>query len=550
MIVGVPPQRFFRVRVFAWVATLFVAALTGRADEAALRAALERTTGEWTGEVQVKAMDGYVLKTVSAARRAAWEGDTLVVETTLNDGTSDYVVVARQAIQLGRLESSVRRPGQPEDRFIGEVVGPALVWTNAEGNRRDARDQVAERAGSLVLETASVEPIRVFGLSGLVRLEGKFQRPAPAAPVAAAAPEARPAPVADPALVAEVEALRRALEAERAAAADLRASAGEADQRAAAAGRRATEAEARAQTLETAAAEARASSVRLPELETGLATATREREELQARIAALEASAAQVQRDNERILAANERLTAERAALETEARDLRDRLAAATAAADRAATSSTPAPVVAAAGAVAGASESAPSFSAAMREQLVHEVQQMERRVLELESERNTAREQVALTQRQLEETRRLRDDTLLRFQTVVSELNAMREEKDRLARANLSLQAEVRQAQQPARATDAGASPATAGSAPASAAAANAPATTVDGRTADMIIAGLQVIGVTRGDGGEDKAILDGRVYRNGDLVELQLGIIFVGIDGNSLVFQDRRGREYRRRF
>jgi hypothetical protein len=572
------PLRTLCARACALAAVFLLAATLRASDEATLRAALDRMAGEWSGEVQIKAMDGFVLKTVAAARRVSWEGDTLVVESTLSDGSSEYVVVARQSIRLGRLESSVSRPSQPVDRYLGDLVGGALAWTNAEGNRRDARDQVAERAGSLLLETSSVEPIRAFGLSGLVRVEGKYRRPAP--PVAAGPVETRPAAGPDPALASEVESLRRSLEEERASSAAQRTRAEQAE-------RRATEAEGRAQALETDVVDARASASRLAAdleqarqeaarleterasagarllaleavstgaardaeagaqtrrtlearvaaLETELAAATREREDLQAKVAGLEQTAGQMQRDSEALLAANQRLTNERAALEARAAELQDKVEAADARAP-----AVVAPVVAVA---AATPDAGPSFSAAMREKLVAEVQQMERRVLELESERNTAREQLSLVQRQLEETRRLRDDTLLRFQTVVTELNAMREEKERLARANVSLQAEVRQAARPVAATPAGATP--------PAASAATPATTFDGKTADMIIAALQIIGVTRGDGGEDKAILDGRVYRNGDLVEAQLGITFVGIDGNSLVFQDRRGREYRRRF
>lgn len=542
------------------------------AEEATLRAALDRFAGEWTGEVQVKAMDGFVLKTVPASRRVAWEGDTLVVETTLADGSSEYTVVARQAIQLGRLEASVTRPSQPVDRYLGEDVSGALVWTNAEGNRRDAREQVSERGGALVLETSSVEPIRALGLSGLVRVEGKYRRPAPAA-------ASEVVPTRAPELEAEVQTLRRALEQERAAAADLSTRADEA-------GRRAGAAESRAQALETSLAEARATGTRLSAdlenaraqaaeleseraalgarlvaaealsagaasqadsgtaerktletrvaaLEAELAGVTREREDLRARIAVLEPAAEQARRDNERLIAEHQRLEQERATWAARTDELERRVATTPIPAVASVDTSTPAP--------AAASESGATYSAATRDKLIAEFQQMERRVLELESERNAAREQAAQTQRQVEETRRLRDDTLMRFQAVVSELNTMREEKERLARANVSLQSEVRNAQQAAR----GAAPAVATPAPPS----TAPATTFDGKTADMVIAALQIIGVTRGDG-EDKAILDGRLYRNGDLVEAQLGIVFVRIEDGALVFQDRRGREYRRRF
>jgi len=567
---GVPSMRIFLVWPLALVAAWLLALpRLHAADEATLRAALDRFAGEWTGEVQVKAMDGFVLKAVPAARRVAWEGDTLVVETTLSDGSSDYAVVARQAVRLGRLEASVSRPSQPVDRYLGEVVSGALVWTNAEGNRRDARDQVSERAGALVLETSSVEPIRALGLSGLVRVEGRYRRPAPEA-----ASEAVPSRA--PELEAEMRALRRALEQERVSVARLATRVDETERRAGAAA-------SRVQTLEASLAESRAAEARLSAdlenartqaagresegtapgarlvtaeassagaasradsgaaerkilaarvaaLETELAGMRREREDLLARIAVLEPAAEQARRDNERLIAGHQQLEQERAALAARADELERRVA------------TTPIPTASVdTPAAATASEPGATSSAATRDKLVAEVQQMERRVLELESERNAAREQVAQTQRQVEETRRLRDDTLMRFQAVVSELNIMREEKERLARANVSLQSEVRNAPQAAR----GAAPVVV--APDSPSA--APATTFDGKTADMVIAALQIIGVTRGDG-EDKVILDGRLYRNGDLVEAQLGIVFVRVEDGALVFRDRRGREYRRRF
>ena len=531
------------------------------AEEPALRAALERLAGAWTGEAQVKAMDGFVLKTVTAERRVAWEQDALVVETILRDGSAQYAVVARHAIRLGRLESAVTRPSQPEDRYLGEVSAEALVWINAEGNRRDARESVSERGGELVLETTSVEPIRALGLSGLVRIDARYRRPAP---------PGEPASVGG-ASGADLAALQGRLEQERLALATWRVRAEEAERRLAAlpslqaaADSEKSElaeaqtrlaalesersrwsdqlraAEARVTQLtgaaERAAQAGRASEERLAVLEEQLARALESRGDAQARLTAAEATAAQVQQDNERLLEANAALVQVQRAHEERVQELEKRLAVA---------QTTPAPVVAPAPA-GGDAVRETTLGPRSREDLLGELQRLERRVLELESDRNAAREQTAIAQRQLEETRRLRDETLARFQGVVTELNAMRDEKERLARANVSLQAEVRAAQQQ---QTRGASAPAADAARAAAGPVLAPATTLDGKTADMVIAGLQIIGVTRSEG-EDKAILDGRLYRNGDLIEAQLGIVFVRIEDNALVFQDRRGREYRRRF
>ncbi len=521
-------------------------------DETALRAALDRQAGNWSGEVRVEAMDGFVLKTLQATRRATWEREVLVVETTLRDASGEYVVMARQAVRLGRLESTVRRPGQPEDRFLGDVQAGALVWTNAEGNRRDAREQVSERAGEFVLDTSSVEPMRALGLSGLVRLEGRFVRPVPQ--VAAVVP----------AVDASAVPANESLEAERRVVGELRIQLAAMEQRLAEADERGRDAAAGAGVLEqlrarlaevvserdalredlevmrrretAAASEAgqrSALETQLAARDDELAAAMTERDAVRARLTAGEAAMAQQQRDHERLVAASAQLEQERTALAARVRDLEGRLAQPPAGNRNEAMPSD-----------AGNPPEGQSGASVSREHLIAQLQQMERRVLEFESERNAAREQLALAQRQVEETRRLRDDTLLRFQAVVSELNALREEKDRLARANVSLQAEVRSAQVPSRSAVAG------GTTPAGAASeAPPPATTFDGKTADMVIAALQIIGVTRGED-EDKVILDGRVHRNGDLVEAQLGITFLRIEGNALVFQDRRGREYRRRF
>ena len=67
--------------------------------------------------------------------------------------------------------------------------------------------------------------------------------------------------------------------------------------------------------------------------------------------------------------------------------------------------------------------------------------------------------------------------------------------------------------------------------------------------RTVDTVIAGFEVVGASR-TGGEEKVILDGRVYRAGDVVDAELGLVFERIDASNLVFKDGRGREYRRRF
>lgn len=561
MIKRVPVPRRFPSWLLLALAALLTTSVRA-ADEASLHDALDRLTGEWYGDAQVKAMDGFVLKNLAATRRVTWSQDTLVVETTLKDGDSEYVVVSRQAIRLGRLESVVSRPGQPDDRYVGELSGRTIVWSNAEGNRRDAREDVSERSEELVLETSSVEPMRTLGLSGLVRIEARYRRPLKGGEAPAGA-----TPAAD---TAELASLRQDLERARSEIATLHARIDEAERRAGDAESRArsaeaaagasTEARARVDELEreavglrerVAAADGFSADAgrqadaaarlerelrdRIAALEGEVATAVHARETAEAHAQELEQSLGQSQRDNERLVAANEPWEKDRAALEARIRELEGQRVAAQA-------GPTPAPQVSA----AGPGAVAPVAGAPTREQLIVEVQRLERRVLELESERNTAREQTTLAQRQLEETRRLRDDTLLRFQAVVAELNATRDEKERLARANVSLQAEVRSAQQsprPSSVVGPAGDPNRAVVGPAG------PATTLDGKTADMVIAALQIIGVTRGET-EDKVILDGRVYRNGDLVEAQLGIVFVRIDENSLVFQDRRGREYRRRF
>ncbi len=134
------------------------------------------------------------------------------------------------------------------------------------------------------------------------------------------------------------------------------------------------------------------------------------------------------------------------------------------------------------------------------------QVEKLERRVLELESDRNTTRGRTDLLEAQLAEAKQLRDETLARFQDVVAQLNAAREERDRLARG--------------------------AGAA----------------RSIDAVIAGFTIAGASR-VGGEERVILDGRPYRAGDVVDPALGLVFARLDAEAIVFRDATGREYRRR-
>ncbi|MND02202.1 hypothetical protein D3C83_214920 [compost metagenome] len=62
-------------------------------------------------------------------------------------------------------------------------------------------------------------------------------------------------------------------------------------------------------------------------------------------------------------------------------------------------------------------------------------------------------------------------------------------------------------------------------------------------------LINGYEVIGITH-TATEDKVILNGKLFRNGEVVNAEAGLVFVRIDGDSLVFGDATGREIRRRF
>jgi chromosome segregation ATPase len=203
------------------------------------------------------------------------------------------------------------------------------------------------------------------------------------------------------------------------------------------------------------------------------------------------------------------------------------------------------------------------------REELQVELIRLQRRVTELESERNASGNTQAVLENQLQQARQLRDDTLARFQEVVAQLNAMRDERDRLARANVSLQAELRatrgaDAKAVASAGDKtgpsylerllGAVDETAieensgssGGAPAPRPARGQPR---GNPAAEKFIAALQVIGITQSPEG-DKVILNGRLFRAGDIIDEQLSLAFERVDGDALLFTDALGHEYRRRF
>lgn len=261
----------------------------------------------------------------------------------------------------------------------------------------------------------------------------------------------------------------------------------------------------------------------------GLAEAERELSAAKAELETQQSIAGQRQSDNENLVRRNERLAQERD-------ELAGRLAAAEKLAKASTTPPAPAQGVAADGSVS--------------QKLLDRVDQLDRRVIELESERNALTASSRLLESQLAEARALRDDTLARFQDVVSQLNAMREERDRLARANVALQSDLRAARQPAREI---VQAETSAPAEAEGNVFSRIISAIGGddvpRTADTVIASFEVIGITHTET-EDKVILNGRLYRNGDTVDSELGLVFQRIDGDALVFADRRGREYRRRF
>lgn len=249
-------------------------------------------------------------------------------------------------------------------------------------------------------------------------------------------------------------------------------------------------------------------------------------------LGSLESLAEQRQKDNENLVRRIDMLTTERGQLMARISVLETEIAQA------------PSP-----GATSPSVEASPSVFA-QGDDLATRVERLDRRVIELESERNSLRNREEILEAQLKEASDLRDGTLARFQDVVSQLNAIRVERDRLARANVSLESDLRAAQ--SQRTLAKSDPAT---------------ETEEGgflsriislgsgdpegssREIDRVVASYEIIGVTASEAG-DKAILNGRVYHGGDVVDVNLGIVFRRIDGDALVFVDDSGREYRRRF
>lgn len=149
-----------------------------------------------------------------------------------------------------------------------------------------------------------------------------------------------------------------------------------------------------------------------------------------------------------------------------------------------------------------------------------------------------------------MKEASDLRDGTLSRFQDLVSQLNAIRSERDRLARANVSLESDLRAAQsQRTLVKSETPPPAEEGGLLSRIISMGSEDSSGSSREVDRTIASYEIIGVTASEAG-DKAILNGRVYHGGDVVDVNLGIVFKRIDGDALVFNDDQGREYRRRF
>jgi DNA repair exonuclease SbcCD ATPase subunit len=246
----------------------------------------------------------------------------------------------------------------------------------------------------------------------------------------------------------------------------------------------------------------------------------------------LQSLAEQRQKDNENLVRHIDTLTVERAQLMAQVSALEAQVAKA------------PATAVA----------SAPAESSravfAQGDDLVDRVERLDRRVIELESERNSLRNREEILEAQLKEASDLRDGTLARFQDVVSQLNAIRSERDRLARANVSLESDLRAAQsQRTLVKSETAPPAQEGGLLSRIISLGSDDSSGSSREVDRTIASYEIIGVTASEAG-DKAILNGRVYHGGDVVDVNLGIVFKRIDGDALVFIDDQGREYRRRF
>ena len=180
------------------------------------------------------------------------------------------------------------------------------------------------------------------------------------------------------------------------------------------------------------------------------------------------------------------------------------------------------------------------------REQLVARIDRMDRRVLELESERNAARQASKTLGAQLADARRLRDDTLARFQDVVSQLNAVREERDRLTRANAALQAEARAAASSAPPAEGGES---GGFLERFLASINGANPGGGAQAVEAMVTGLEVTNVDATPGRE-RATLNGRVFRPGETVDPGQGVVLERIEAQRLIFKDRRGTEYPRKF
>src|SRR5690606_13794353 len=84
-------------------------------------------------------------------------------------------------LERGLWRATVIRAGQPQEDYAGRIEAGAVVWTNSAGNSRDATEQLVTTRGVTRLETTSSEIMRVLGISGVVRVEGTFERPVPGA---------------------------------------------------------------------------------------------------------------------------------------------------------------------------------------------------------------------------------------------------------------------------------------------------------------------------------------------------------------------------------
>ncbi|MGH8021250.1 MAG: hypothetical protein ACREIA_23815, partial [Opitutaceae bacterium] len=178
-------------------------------------------------------------------------------------------------------------------------------------------------------------------------------------------------------------------------------------------------------------------------------------------------------------------------------------------------------------------------------EELLGRIDRLDRRVLELESERNAARDSAELLAAQLTEAKQLRDGTLARFQDVVSQLNAVRQDRDRLMRANAALQTN-------ASVASGGTPAAQAGNTPASGGFLDRFLASINGENSAAIQSTIDAFEVSDVDAaaGRQKATLDGRVVRAGEAAAPNKGLILDRIEGRFLIFKDAQGSEYRRGF